>query len=194
MNKVGEYGLKGGNISSGYYNNEAPTKETFVNGWLRTGDKFRVDQDGYFFFADRAKDTLKVSGIQVSPVEIEDVLLTQPDKLITDITVAGVQGHGRTSDEKVPRAWIVLSEEGKKRGAPTVIKALEEWQQENLSKFKWLRGGIEVVKEVYPKVADWKGIAPSVGGTVRAAYTEIEGKVMIPPLRNYVPAFAAIYL
>ncbi|ESK94691.1 4-coumarate- ligase [Moniliophthora roreri MCA 2997] len=148
VNEAGDLWLKGGNVSPGYYNNDAATKEAFDDGWLKTGDKFRVDQDGYFFFADRTKDTLKVSGTQVSPVEIEDVLLAQPDKLITDITVAGVQGHGRTSDEKVPRAWIVLSEDGKKRGAPAVIKVLEEWQQENLSKFKWLRGGIEVVKEI----------------------------------------------
>jgi hypothetical protein len=73
--------------------------------------------------------------------------MAQPDKLITDVTVAGVSG-GRTSDEKVPRAWIVLSEEGHKRGAKEVIRTLEAWYQENLSKYKWLRGGIEVVKAV----------------------------------------------
>lgn len=98
-------------------------------------------------FADRAKDTLKVSGSQVSPNEIENVLLAHPDKLISDVTVAGVSG-GRTSDEKVPRAWVVLSPAGKKRGAEAVIKELEKWHQESLSKFKWLRGGIEVVRTV----------------------------------------------
>lgn len=61
--------------------------------------------------------------------------------------MAGVSG-GRTSDEKVPRAWVVLSEAGKKRGATTVVKELDAWHKENLSKYKWLRGGIEVVKEV----------------------------------------------
>lgn len=90
---------------------------------------------------------MKVSGSQVSPLEIENVLLAHPDKLISDATVAGVSG-GRTSDEKVPRAWVVLSPSGKKLGAKGVIKQLEIWHQENLSKYKWLRGGIEVVKEV----------------------------------------------
>lgn len=90
---------------------------------------------------------MKVSGSQVSPLEIEEVLLAHPEKLITDVTVAGVSG-GRTSDEKVPRAWIVLSAAGKKKGAAAVIKKLDEWQKENLSKYKWTRGGIEVVKEV----------------------------------------------
>ena len=90
---------------------------------------------------------MKVSGAQVSPVEIEDLLLAHPEKLIQDATVAGVSG-GRTSDEKVPRAWIVLSIEGKKFGAVAVIKELEKWHQANLSKYKWLRGGIEVVMDV----------------------------------------------
>jgi acyl-CoA synthetase (AMP-forming)/AMP-acid ligase II len=93
------------------------------------------------------QDTLKVSGVQVSPKEIEDVLFAHPEKLISDVSVAGVSG-GRTDDEKVPRAWIVLSNAGKKKGAPAVIKALEQWHQESLSKYKWLRGGIQVVKEV----------------------------------------------
>lgn len=145
--EIGELYVKGGNVALGYWRNEKATKETFIDGWLRTGDKFRVDKEGYFFFTDRAKDTLKVSGIQVSPLEIENVLLNQPDKLITDVTVAGVSG-GRTSDEKVPRAWVVLSPAGKKLGKAVVMKELESWHQQNLSKYKWLRGGIEVVKEI----------------------------------------------
>lgn len=94
------------------------------------------------------QDTLKVSGSQVSPVEIENVLLSHPGGIITDATVAGVSG-GRTSDEKVPRAWVVLGEPGKKMGAAAAIKELETWHQENLSKYKWLRGGIEIVRQVY---------------------------------------------
>jgi len=90
---------------------------------------------------------LKISGAQVSPVEIENCLLDQPEKLINDVTVAGVSG-GRTLDEKIPRAWIVLTSAGKKRGSSMVIKELELWYQKNLSKYKWLRGGIEVVEEI----------------------------------------------
>ncbi|PFH48611.1 hypothetical protein AMATHDRAFT_149489 [Amanita thiersii Skay4041] len=147
VDEVGELWLKGPNIALGYWNNEKANRETFVDGWLHTGDRFRVDKDGYFFYADRAKDTLKVSGAQVSPVEIENVLLLHPQRIIQDATVAGVSG-GRTSDEKVPRAWVVLSQSGKKMGAGAVVKELERWHQENLSRYKWLRGGIEVVKEL----------------------------------------------
>lgn len=67
------------------------------------------------------------------------------------MTVAGVSG-GRTSDEKVPRAWIVISDVGKNVskgwGEEKVIQELERWHKENLSKYKWLRGGIEVVDEI----------------------------------------------
>ncbi|KAJ7342708.1 hypothetical protein DFH08DRAFT_1010977 [Mycena albidolilacea] len=153
--EVGELWLRGGNIAPGYWNNPEANAKTFVDGgWLRTGDQFRTDDKGYLFFADRAKDTLKISGVQVSPKEIEDVLLAQPDKLITDVSVAGVSG-GRTSDEKVPRAWIVLSAAGTKKGEAAVIKILEAWHQKALSKYKWLRGGIEVVKEI-PKTPTGK--------------------------------------
>ena len=74
-------------------------------------------------------------------------MLAHPKKLVQDVTVAGVSG-GRTSDEKIPRAWVVLSHEGKKLGAAATSKELGAWHQENLSKYKWLRGGIEVVEEV----------------------------------------------
>lgn len=143
----GELWLRGRNVALGYYNNEKANRETFVKGWLRTGDKFTVDKEGNFWFADRAKDTLKVSGAQVSPVEIEDCILAHPDSLIIDVSVAGVSG-GRTSDEKVPRAWIVLSGKGKALGARAVIKALSKWTEKSLSKYKHLRGGFEIVAEI----------------------------------------------
>jgi len=169
--EVGELWLRGGNISPGYFNNPEANAKTFVNGWLRTGDRFRVDKEGYFFFADRSKDTLKISGVQVSPKEIEDVLFAHPEKLISDVSVAGVSG-GRTADEKVPRAWIVLSPAGTKKGEAAVKEALERWHRESLSKYKWLRGGIEVVKEI-PKTPTGKTIR-------RVLQDEYENRAGIP--------------
>ncbi|KXN90937.1 putative 4-coumarate--CoA ligase 2 [Leucoagaricus sp. SymC.cos] len=148
FDEVGELWLKGENIVLGYFNNPQATKSTFIGPWLRTGDQFIVNKDYYFFFADRAKDTLKVSGSQVSPIEIEAVIMAHPQKLVSDATVAGVHGGGRTSDERVPRAWVVLSESGKKVGAARATEELEKWHQTNLSKYKWLRGGIEIVEEI----------------------------------------------
>lgn len=48
VNEPAELWLKSPNIALGYWNNEKENKETFINGWLRTGDKFRVDEEGYF--------------------------------------------------------------------------------------------------------------------------------------------------
>lgn len=98
-------------------------------------------------YVDRTKDTLKVSGTQVSPLEIEDTLLAHPGGLISDVAVAGVPGT-RMSDEKVPRAWVVLSEHGRKTGRKQVAHELEAWVKERLSRPKWLRGGIGFVEEV----------------------------------------------
>jgi hypothetical protein len=85
--------------------------------------------------------------MQVSPAEIENTMLAQPDKLITDVSVAGVSG-GRTSDERIPRAWIVLSPAGAVLGEKEVVIRLDAWVQECLSRYKWLRGGIGIVEAV----------------------------------------------
>ncbi|KAI0078255.1 amp dependent CoA ligase [Panus rudis PR-1116 ss-1] len=151
----GEIWLRGGNIALGYYGNERATREAFVaDGWLRTGDKLKADRSQTLYFVERAKDTLKVSGVQVSPLEIENVLNAHPGKLIIDVSVAGVSGD-RLSDEKVPRAWVVLSQDGKRVGAAKVSRELELWVQKNLSRPKWLRGGLEVVDEI-PKLPTGK--------------------------------------
>ncbi|KAG2033460.1 hypothetical protein BDR03DRAFT_1014312 [Suillus americanus] len=154
-NEAGELLVRGGAAALGYRENDKATRETFVDGWVRTGDHIRIDADGlrgpcqgkpavYPFL-----DTLKISGMQVSPIEIENTILAQPDKLIIDVSVAGVSG-GRTSDERVPRAWIVLSPAGAALGEKVVVARLDAWVQERLSRYKWLRGGIGRV-EMIPK-------------------------------------------
>ncbi|KAG2362835.1 hypothetical protein BDR07DRAFT_1484318 [Suillus spraguei] len=140
-NEAGELLVRGGATALGYKENDKATRETFVDGWVRTGDHIRIDADGVLFFEDRTKaslhrlhvihwycteppqDTLKISGMQVSPVEIENTLLSQPDKLIIDVCVAGVSG-GRTSDERIPRAWIVLSPAGVALGEKEPLQGL----------------------------------------------------------------------
>ncbi|KAG2125809.1 hypothetical protein DEU56DRAFT_974020 [Suillus clintonianus] len=146
-NEAGEIYVRGGTAALGYKGNEKATRETFVDGWVRTGDQIRIDEDGVLFFEERIKDTLKISGLQVSPVEIEDTLHVHPEKLITDVSVAGVFG-GRTSDERIPRAWVVLSPAGVALGEKEVVARLHAWVQERLSRYKWLRGGIGIVDAI----------------------------------------------
>lgn len=155
-NEAGELHVRGGTTVLGYKENIKATQEAFVDGWLRTGDQIRIDEDGVLFFEDRTKDTLKISGVQVSPVEIENTLLAQPDKLIIDVSVAGVSG-GRTSDERIPRAWIVLSPAGVTLGEKEVMARLDAWVQERLSRYKWLRGGIACVERI-PKSPTGKAL------------------------------------
>ncbi|KAI9443382.1 acetyl-CoA synthetase-like protein [Lactarius indigo] len=145
--EVGELLLRSPTTALGYLNNEKATKETFVDGWLHTGDRFYVDKQERFFYVDRIKDILKVSGKQVSPTEIEDTILEHPSQLINEVAVAGIKGN-RMSDELVPRAWVVLSALGKQKGAEAVFVALEEWTRSRLSKHKWLRGGLQIVDEI----------------------------------------------
>jgi len=146
FDEPGELWLRGPNVTSGYWNNDEANRQSFRDGWLLTGDLFRVDKDGYFWFCDRLKDTLKVSGSQVSPSEIEKCLLSQPNKLITDVVVAGVSSE--PFPDKLPHAWVVLSAAGKKLGKDQVLKILDTWHRDNLSKHKHLRGGMEVIDKI----------------------------------------------
>jgi len=100
---------------------------------------------------------MKVSGMQVSPAEIEDALLNHPGELIHDAAVAGVQVPLKERScrmegpsERVPRAWVVLTAKGVDLGEETVAKELKEWIKKRLSRYKQLRGGIEFVSEVGP--------------------------------------------
>jgi len=91
-----------------------------------------------------------VNGMQVSPAELEVALLEHPDRLIIDAAVAGVALKGMDGqDAKVPRAWVVLSPHGRKTGKKKVAEELEAWTKKTLSKYKWLKGGIDFVDEVH---------------------------------------------
>lgn len=156
----GELWLRGYNVALGYYKDPKSTRSTFgfssgkddKGGWLRTGDTFRIDEDGFLFFEDRGKDTLKISGLQVSPREIEAFLLQSPDTapLLTDVAVAGVitSHSSRTEDELVPRAWVVPSLAGRALGERKLTREVTKSIEGGLSKYKWLRGGVEIVDEI----------------------------------------------
>ncbi len=74
-NAEGNLWIKGDSAALGYWENPAATERTFVNGWVRTGDLYRRDSDGYWFHMGRSDDCFKSSGQWVSPVEVEGVLL-----------------------------------------------------------------------------------------------------------------------
>ncbi len=85
--EVGEIVVKGPNIMQGYWKHEEETKATFRNGWMRTGDLGRMDEDGYFYMVERVKDVIIASGFKVYPREVEEVLFGHP--VVTEAAVAG---------------------------------------------------------------------------------------------------------
>ncbi|MGY4430586.1 amino acid adenylation domain-containing protein [Bradyrhizobium sp. F1.13.1] len=76
--ELGEIMLRGPNMSRGYYNDEAATQAAFRNGWFRTGDLGYLDADGYLFIVGRIKDVINRGGQKISPLEVEEVLLSHP--------------------------------------------------------------------------------------------------------------------
>lgn len=84
------------------------------------------------------QDAFKVSGAQVAPRELEDVILAHPAGLVADAAVAGVRRPG-AGDDRMPRAWVVLSAAGRAEGEAGVVQALDDWVRERLSGYKRLR-------------------------------------------------------
>lgn len=78
VGEAGELWIRGPQVMKGYLNNSAATSETFVDGWLKTGDVGKMDEEGYLTIVDRIKDMIIVSGFNVFPVDIEDVLTKHP--------------------------------------------------------------------------------------------------------------------
>jgi fatty-acyl-CoA synthase len=87
-NVPGEILLRGPGMMPGYWGNEQATRETLVDGWLRTGDMGVLDENGYLTFVDRIKDMIISGGLNIAPLEIENVLQELPQ--VREVSVIGV--------------------------------------------------------------------------------------------------------
>ena len=129
--EVGEVLLRGPQRMRGYWGNEAETSVVMREGperltWLYTGDLGYLDEDGYIFLVDRKKDLIKVSGYQVWPREIEEVLATHPS--VAEVGVAAVPD---ATKGEVPKAWVVP-----RAGATTTPDELRSYCRERLAPYK----------------------------------------------------------
>ena len=88
VGEVGEIAIRGPEVMVGYWNNPEATAAALVDGWLRTGDLGYLDEEGYLFVVDRAKDMLISGGLNVYPAEIEKLLAALPG--VTELAVIGV--------------------------------------------------------------------------------------------------------
>ncbi len=103
--QVGELIVKGDCVMIGYLNRPEATKETVINGWLRTGDMAKMDDEGYIYIVDRIKDLIISKGINIYPREIEEHLM-----LLDYVKAAAVIGVKDPNSGEVPVAYIELEE------------------------------------------------------------------------------------
>ncbi|XP_052749617.1 uncharacterized protein LOC113512676 [Galleria mellonella] len=101
--KEGELWVRGPNVMSGYYKNEEATKSDFTDdGWYKTGDIAKYDENNYLYVTDRLKELIKVKGYQVPPAELETVIRTHPK--VADCAVLGVKDP---ATGEAPKAFFV---------------------------------------------------------------------------------------
>jgi long-chain acyl-CoA synthetase len=123
---VGEVLVRGRNVFAGYYDDDEATAATLQDGWLHTGDMGMADDDGYLYLVDRSKDLIIVSGFNVYPAEVEDVLTSHPDVL-----EAGVVGVPHPHTGEAVRAFVVLAD-----GVDIDEEALIEYCRDHLARYK----------------------------------------------------------
>jgi long-chain acyl-CoA synthetase len=126
VGEVGELWARGPNIVKGYWNKPEATAQTFVDGWVKTGDLARLDEEGFCFIIDRAKDMLIRGGENIYCVEVENALYEHPG--VIDAAVVGIP-HRSLGEE--PAAVVVL-----KDGAIVSEAELRAFVAERLAAFK----------------------------------------------------------
>ena len=139
----GEVCVRGPQVMRGYLDDPEATARTIdPDGWLRTGDVGRADEDGYVVLVDRVKELIKYKGYQVAPAELEALLVEHPA-----VTEAAVIGRPDEEAGEVPMAFVALADEA----TPEEIMA---WVAERVAPYKKLRD-LQVVEEI-PKSASGK--------------------------------------
>ena len=141
---VGEIWLRGPSVSQGYWQNAEATAAAFVDGWFRTGDAARRDDDGYYFIVDRWKDMYITGGENVYPAEVEAVLLA-----MDSVAEAAVLGVPDARWGEAGCAFIVL-----RSGAQCDPAGVAAWCGERLARYK-LPGHVRFV-DALPRTASGK--------------------------------------
>jgi acyl-coenzyme A synthetase/AMP-(fatty) acid ligase len=147
---IGEMGnllIRGDSTCAYYWNQHEKSKRTIQGDWIRTGDKYTQDADGYFWYAGRTDDMLKPGGIFVSPIEIESALMNHDAVL-----ECAVIGRDDADGLSKPYAFVVLRDGA--TGSPELAAALQQFVRERLPDYKRPRG-VEFVTAL-PKTATGK--------------------------------------
>lgn len=145
--EMGELLIRGPSSALMYWNNRAQSRRTFMGEWTRSGDKYLEDEDGYYVYCGRNDDMLKVSGLYVSPFEVEGALQTHADVLECAV-VAWLDGDGLIK----PKAFVILKAHDK--ACDELARGLQDHVKTLLAPFKYPRW-IEFRQEL-PKTATGK--------------------------------------
>ena len=127
--ELGDLVVRGDSTCAFYWNRHEQTKDTISGHWIRTGDKYRQDEDGFFWFAGRSDDMLKVGGIWVSPAEVEHLLLEHPA-----VQACGVTGREDQDGLIKPVAHVVPCP-GVEAGSALVAE-LQQFARQRLAEYK----------------------------------------------------------
>jgi len=152
LGEVGNLWIEGDSVCAAYWNQHEKTKNTIEGRWLRTGDKYTQDAEGYFWYAGRSDDMLKVGGLWVSPVEVENALVAHP--AVLECGVVGRQDHDTLVK---PVAFVVLRDGV--AGTPELAKELQQFVRERLAEYKrprWVEFLAELPKTATGKIQRFK--------------------------------------
>jgi acyl-CoA synthetase (AMP-forming)/AMP-acid ligase II len=145
VGEVGELWARGPMIVRGYWNKPEATAATFVDGWVRTGDLARLDEEGFVYIVDRAKDMVIRGGENIYSTEVENVLYAHP--AVTDCALLGIP-HRTLGEE--PAAVVHLAP-----GMTATEAELQAWVRERLAVFK-TPVAIRFVHDTLPRNANGK--------------------------------------
>ena len=129
-NEIGELLIRGPQVMQGYFNNPQATAVTITeSGWLHTGDIVRRDEEGYVWILDRQKEMIKYKGFQVSPAELEGLLLEHP--AVADVAAIGIP---EPESGEIPKAFVVC-----KQGTQVSEQELLRFVARQVATFKQIR-------------------------------------------------------
>ncbi|HEY6750963.1 MAG TPA: benzoate-CoA ligase family protein [Rubrobacteraceae bacterium] len=127
--EAGYLSVKGDSAAAYYWRNHEKTKEIMKGEWLFAGDWYRMDEDGFYWYEGRADDMIKVSGLWVSPVEVENTL--GDHEAVVEVAAVGVDIEGLTRI----KAYVVLREDHE--GSDELVEELQEWSKNNLKRYQY---------------------------------------------------------
>jgi benzoate-CoA ligase family protein len=157
--EMGELQVRGPTSAIMYWNNRDQSRSTFLGEWTRSGDKYVEDADGYYVYCGRRDDMLKVSGMYVSPFEVEGVLQSHPDVL-----EAAVVGWPDTDRLIKPKAFVVLK--APEQACDAIAQKLQDECRQKLAVYKyprWIEFRSELPKTATGKIQRFKLRAEATG-------------------------------